>query len=185
MRKILFLSVLAVMALSCNNDNDDNAADLFLDRGLNDAPFLDPGEYIAAARFSANTMSEFQGRKLEGIEYYLINKPTQAEVRVYQGSNGNEPENLVYSASVTLEMDAESWNLHSPSSDINLTGEDLWIAIRLVHANRDQTIGCDPGPAVTNGDWFSGDGEGDWQTFRNFTNDEVNINWNIRGHVSD
>ncbi len=185
MKKVLFLFCLSLFVFSCDKDDDDLTADLVNDRGLNDAPYLLAGEYIVASRFPASEMSSFQGKKLEGIEYYLKNKPTQAEVRVYNGSTGDEPGTLVYSKSVTVEMDAESWNLHTLSDDIEITGEDMWIAVRLVLNAEDQTIGCDVGPAVTNGDWISSSTDNIWTTYREFTSPEVSINWNIRGHISN
>jgi hypothetical protein len=182
MKKLLILMTLTLIIFSCGKD-DNLTADLIKDNGLNDAPFILAGEYIVATRFSANEMSAYQGRKLTGIEYYLKNKPTQCEVQVYSGSNGNEPGTLVYSKSVTVEMDADSWNLHAPSTDIDITGEDLWLAVRIVLNNEDATIGCDVGPAVTNGDWIMSSTDNVWQTYRDFTNPTVSINWNIRGHI--
>jgi hypothetical protein len=184
MKNVLFFMFLSILAFSCGDD-DDLTADLFYDSGVNDAPFLDAGEYIAAARFPASDMSEFQGRNLEGIEYYLLNTPNQCEVRVYQGGSGTEPGTLIYNKSVTTEMEKESWNLHTPDTDVVLSGEELWIAVRVVLNDRAATIGCDPGPAVTDGDWFNSDANNQWETFRNFSGGQVNINWNIRGQVSD
>ena len=173
---------LTLVIFSCSKD-DDATTELKNDRGLNDAPFILAGEYIVATRFTASEMSSLQGRKLTGIEYYLKSTPTQCEVQVYNGSNGDEPGTLVYSKSVTVDMEADSWNLHSPSTDIELTGDDLWIAVRLVLNSEEATIGCDVGPAVTDGDWIVSSVDNVWMTYRDFTNPTVSINWNIRGQV--
>ncbi len=185
MKKILFFLTLGLFLFSCNNDDDSIAAELVLDRGLNDAPFLLPGDYVTAVRFTASDLSDFQGRQLESVEYYLRNTPNQCEVRVYTGSTGNGPETLVYSESVTVEMEANTWNSHSLSTPVDIGGEDIWLAIRLVLSAEDQTIGCDVGPAVTNGDWIVSDVNNLWATYRDFTNPTVSINWNIRGKLNE
>ncbi len=184
MKKVLFFLLLSIVAFSCEKD-DDLTADLFYDRGSNDAPALNAGEYLAAVRFPASEMQDYQGRNLEGIEYYLKETPNQCEVRVYQGGSGTEPGNLIYTKAVTTEMERDSWNLHTPDTNIELSGEELWIAVRIVLNDVGATIGCDVGPATTDGDWFNADSNNVWETFRSFTNNDVNINWNIRGHVSD
>jgi len=181
----LFFLTLTLFVFSCEKD-DDITADLINDLGLNDAPYIVAGEYIVATRFPASEMSSHQGKSLQGFEYYLANKPTQCEVRVYSGSNGDEPGNLVYSESVTAEMDSDSWNLHAPSTAIEITGEDLWLAVRIVLNAEDQTIGCDVGPAVSNGDFIFSAADNAWTSYRNFTSPStVSINWNIRGHLSN
>lgn len=184
MKRVLFFLLLSIFAFSCEDD-DDLTADLFYDRGENDAPALNAGEYLAAVRFPASEMAQFQGRNLEGVEYYLQELPNQAEVRVYQGGTGSEPGTLIYSKSLTTEMERDSWNLHTPDTDVELTGEELWIAVRIVLNDVAATVGCDVGPATADGDWFNADSNNQWETFRSFTGGDVNINWNIRGHVSN
>lgn len=183
MKKILFFLSLTLFVFSCEKDSD-LTADLIHDRGLNDAPFILPGEYILATRFTASDLNDYQGKKLEGVEYYLRSKPTQCEVRVYQGSNGDEPGDLIYSKSTTLEMESDSWNLHVIDDAIEVAGEDLWLAVRIVLSSEAATVGCDVGPAVTNGDWITSSVDDQWTTYRDFTSPEVSINWNIRGHVN-
>lgn len=185
MKKVLFLLTLGLFLFSCNNDDDAVAADLAHDRGINDAPFLLAGDYIVAARFTSSDLSNVQGKQLEAVDYYLRNTPNQCEVRVYTGTTGNGPETLVYSESVTVEMEADTWNTHNLSTPVDISGQDIWLAIRVVLADEDQTIGCDVGPAVTNGDWIVSDVNNQWTTYRDFTNPTVSINWNIRGQVSE
>lgn len=184
MKKVLLFLCLSLFIFSCKKDSEPDA-ELKLDRGSNAAPFLLAGEYIAAVRFPTSELSDFQGRKLESIEYYLQNTPTQCEVRVYSGSNGNVPDNLIYSESVTVDMEANSWNVHTIPNAINIDGDDLWIGVRIVLSAEDATIGCDVGPAVTNGDWFLSDANNTWTTYRDFTSPQVSINWNIRGKLSE
>lgn len=181
MKKHLLFLLLSVFLFACNND-EDLANELSYDRGENDAPFLDAGEYIAAALFPASTVSDYQGQALGSIEYYLVNTPTQCELRVYQGTSNGEPVDLVYSATVTTEMEANSWNEHTLPTPLSIDGDDLWISVRFVLNDRDQTIGCDVGPASNNGDWILSV-NGGWETFRSFTANQVNINWNIRGNI--
>jgi len=67
-----------------------------------------------------------------------------------------------------------------------LSGNDLWISIEAAHIQTIRSVGCDTGPAVSNGDWIYASAVGEWQTFRDYTTNTgnpVNINWNIRGIV--
>ena len=61
--------------------------------------------------------------------------------------------------------------------DIDLTDQDIWVAVQFSHIDQQATLGCDPGPAVEDGDWILNGGG--WQTLRGLSA-EVNINWNIR-----
>jgi len=53
--------------------------------------------------------------------------------------------------------------------------------VAFTNAVSQPTVGCDPGPAVPDGDWLYSSADGQWmalsQRFR------VSINWNIRGTV--
>ena len=184
MKKLLFFLSLSLLIISCQKDDDD-VVTLRHDSGLNAAPFLLAGEYILASRYTANDLSSYQSRKLDGVQFYLQNTPNQCEVRVYSGSNGDEPGSLVYSENVTVDMTANSWNEHLLSTPVDITGDDLWIAVWIRLNAEEATVGCDVGPAVTNGDWISSDTDNLWTTYRDFTSPQVSINWNIRGIVSE
>ena len=51
-------------------------------------------------------------------------------------------------------------------------------------------MGCDAGDARANGDWMLGEGETEWKTYRDLstnptTGENVDVNWNIRGILSE
>ena len=46
-----------------------------------------------------------------------------------------------------------------------------------------QAMGCDAGPSISGGDWMWQESDGEWQTFRERSTD--NINWNIRASMTD
>ena len=147
------------------------------------APLLPGNTYEAGVRFTSAETQEIQGGKLIEVYYYLLEKPASCAIRIYRKSTADGPEILAYSAATTNEINAQSWNKHTLATPIDIGQEDLWIAVRLQHSGQQQTIGCDPGPSHINGDWLFDSEDGQWTKLVDRSNNEVNINWNIRGVV--
>jgi hypothetical protein len=184
----LSISLFAITFSSCNDDDDDtnvNNAEFGYDLGPNTAPFFGIGVHEAAARFNSTVTSPFVGQKLDRVEFYLVNTPSNTKVVIYDEGTATQPGPQLYSADVTVDVNANSWNIHTISQDIDITGRDLWIAIEFTHPDERNTIGCDVGPANVNGDLVLEGSELNWMTYRNFTDNVVDINWNIRGYVGE
>ena len=110
-------------------------------------------------------------------------KPQSAEIRIYGEGSPSFPGTLLYAAVVTDQIRTLQWNEHTLSTPVDMTGDDLWISVALTHASEQQSIGCDSGPNVANGDWLFQSADGQWDTYRNRTGESVN--WNIRGKISE
>lgn len=145
------------------------------------APVLTAGRYEGAARFPASRMSGFAGRELIQVRFYTVQRPNQCTVKIYGRLNNQNPGDLLYSAPVSTSEN--SWNVHNLPTPLPLTGEEIWISIELVLSSNLATLGCDPGPAVTNGDWLYDNSDSDWIPLSQRTT--IDINWNIRGVVSE
>ena len=186
MKKYLFLFLaISFTLVSCEKDEDPiTELELHLDGPNQSAPFFDPGTYEAAARFTANYTREYEGKNLEAVEFYLAELPDQCEVRIYDIGSATEPGDLLYSAEIT-NLGSNAWNKHTLNTPLELSGDDLWISIKVTTDERSNIMGCDPGPANSNGDWTFSSEDNAWQTYRDRTNNIVNINWNIRGDVAD
>jgi len=180
----LFLSF-SFALFNCNSDDesDSNGAELILDRGPSSAPIFEAGTHQAAARFPRSITSNFVGQTLDRVEFYLVNVPSNTFIRVYGEGSGDAPGTILYESNVTSEVTANSWNSHTLSEEIILSSNELWLAIEFTHSDSRNTMGCDVGPAVTNGDWVLEGSQSAWRTFRDFTSNAVSINWNIRGFV--
>lgn len=176
---IFALSVLTILFSSCGADD---AYELSYDGSNNDAPLLQAGTYVGAARFPASSFADRVGETLETIEFYLKDVPTSAEVVVFSGGTESVPGTEIYSSAVTLSVNGNAWNLHTLSSTITLGTEDLWLGLRFTQDGDAQVLGCDVGPANDNGDKFQSF-SGDWVTLRDFSTGTVDINWNIKGYV--
>jgi len=186
------LSILALTILlsfsSCKEEEPDlpfvgTDYELRYDGGNDTAPPLAPGNYETGIRFLANDEGNVAGVELFAVRYFIRNKPNEAELNVYSGG-GSAPETLIYSESITSEINSNSWNDHTLVSPVVLDGEDLWITISYNQDDGDRVIGCDSGPRASGGDWHFDGQDNEWRTFVNWTGGE-SINWNIRGQIKE
>lgn len=183
------LTVLAGICLflfACESDPDgpvlpDNLISLNHDDDNVDAPSLPANSYEAGVRFPASQMNTYAGDRLMEANFYVEEIPSSCVLQVYVRSDSNTPDSLVYSANVQGELRAGQWNSHELSTPYELTGEDLWITLAFSHTGQQRTIGCDPGPAVTNGDWLLDAADDLWIPLSQRA--ALNINWNIRGAI--
>ncbi len=145
------------------------------------APYLGEGTYEGAARFSRSRMSALAEKELVEIEFYMLDKPEACRVKVYARGTGTSPGTLLYSADIVRELQPQAWNTHSLQTPLTLSGDDLWISIEFRHANRIRSLGCDPGPAIADGDWLFSKADDEWLPLSQRSS--ADINWNIRGLV--
>ncbi len=179
---ILF-SLLCLMAFAtCSDDDTQDSADLKYDGQNFSAPLFTDSAIEAGCRFPSNLTSNFTGQNLTEVQFYIMQVPTTCELLIYDQGTSSTPGTLLYERDLSSSIQADGWQSHNLGTPIELTGEDLWINIKVSHTGSQQSIGCDQGPALQNGDWMRLD-NGGWQTLRNYSNNEVNINWNIRGFV--
>lgn len=179
MNKLLpFFLGLILITISCGEDRTTEFT-LRHDGENESAPLLDPDIYEAAARFPASVTSDFTGLNLTEVSYYVAATPLQTSLKIYEGGTTNVPGQVIYEAQLTGNITQNTFNTHVLSQPIEMTGADLWISIRFRLNRQLQTIGCDPGPAVTDGDWLYQESDGQWIPLSQRT--AININWNIRG----
>ena len=187
MKKVLLLFLsFAFLWTACNEDEITLPdPDLNYDGPNQSAPFLPAGTHEAAARFPVAQTGPFAGRNLVAVDFYLQDLPDRCVLRIYGPGNDSEPGNVLYQQDVTSGIAANAWNRYNLTSPIPITGEDLWISLLVQHNSRLASVGCDPGPAAENGDWLLVGGQNAWQTLRQYSNNGININWNIRGFVGN
>ena len=145
------------------------------------APNLPAATYEAAARFPAAQITALAGGVLVEVEFYIQFLPTSATLKVYDAGTSTSPGALLYSADVTASVTQTAWTTHVLATPVAIAGGDLWIAIEFTHAVSQRVIGCDPGPAVPDGDWLYSSADGMWTPFNQRF--PVSVNWNIRGIV--
>lgn len=189
MKKLLLLTMaIAFLAIGCQDDDESTV--LRYDGDNSSAPLLDEDVYQAAVRFPTSLTSPYEGLKLTEVEFYILDEPGSCEIIIYGEGNSTSPGTRLYSSGL-LSVDNSSWNTHVLPSPLTLTGDDLWISVEFSHGGTSRTVGCDPGPAVTNGDFIFSTITGQWQTLRAFTianagaDAEVSINWNVRGILEE
>lgn len=179
------LGLLSLLALSACQKEDESpvSSGLSYDGPNASGPLLLAGNFEAAARFPASETSAFQGQRLREVTWFMGVLPASCKVRVYGPGNGNEPGSLLYSADVTDRVQVPAWNTHELRDPIPIDGQELWISIAFTHPATQQSIGCDAGPNVPDGDWLFSSNDNQWRTYIQRTGESVN--WNIRGIVGE
>ena len=147
-----------------------------------DAPTLGAGSYEAAARFTPVKIGTLVGKTIKEIRYFILTNPDSIKVKLYGPLNETTPGNLLYSADVTDSAKASKWNTHTLTQAITLKNEDIWLSIEFKLSGSRKTIGCDPGPALIDGDWLFYSMDGNWTPFSRRTG--TSINWTMRLNVS-
>ena len=145
-----------------------------------DAPQLPANTYEAAVRFTASDLGIAVGGKLQEVHYFIQAPPDELEVRIYTGGT-DTPGRLLYQQDVSRTIRASAWNQHTLPNPLTLNNDDLWIALRFRHRIDQRTLGCDPGPAVRDGDWLLDAADNSWLPLRQRA--PISINWNIRAAV--
>lgn len=185
MKKIALLFLGALVFLSCDNDDLDFVYDpgrMHYDSGLFTAPFLPAGTAEAAAKFPPKILDLYEGRQIDAIELAIYDIPESCSLIIYGDGSGSVPGPVIYQEDIRAGLEANKWNTITLPSPITIPDEgDLWIAIRSVHPNSLQVIGCDPGPSKENGDWLYESSDGLWRSFLDRGGDD--INWNIRAVI--
>ena len=181
------LLAVSLVNLNCGKDNavtdpgSEAALSLHYDAGQLSSPTLAAGAYEAAARFTSVQIGDWAGRTITEVQYYIANPPENCRVKIYGANDSNSPGTELYAAEVTSTTSANQWNVHKLTQGVKLTSTDIWISIAFSHSTARATIGCDPGPAVKDGDWLYATSDNAWQPLSNRT--PISINWNIRGIV--
>ena len=183
---LLMLSLL--LALSCNRSDPAPQPEppqvvIHYDAENRTAPNLPGSTYEAAIRLGPEVLADVQGGTLQAVYYFFRDLPETATIKVYRGTVDNAPATEVYSGIVSNDLQENSWHTHTLTSPVALDGEDIWVAVRFGHGGLLRSIGCDPGPAVTDGDWLYDSLDGLWRTFRQ-RSPGADINWNIRAVVA-
>lgn len=187
--RALGVAVLAVCLASCDEEKKKDPVDpgplppgtLHYDAGNLSAPNLAAGAYEAGARFTSTQIGSLAGQKLTEVQYFIFTPAELCSVKVYGPSSASEPGATLYAADVTNDAQARQWNAHKLAQPVTLASTDLWICVEFTNAVGQPTVGCDPGPAVQDGDWLYSSADGQWMPLsQRFP---VSINWNIRGTV--
>lgn len=183
--RLLALAVALATVPACDNGGNDEMMPqaggpilLHYDGPHDASPLLAGGTtYEAAARFPSSGISSLAGAKLTAVQFYIQSVPDSCRVKIYDAGTAGTPGALLYEQDVTTAVAGASWNTHALTSDVTLSGDDLWISIEFRDTSTQPTIGCDPGPAVPDGNWLYRSSTLTWNPFT------VSINWNVRGVV--
>jgi len=145
MKYLMSLTSLIIVALlftACKDDGADFT--LKYDGANNTAPQLPASTYESGVMFPASFEGNDAGNELYGIELYIEQIPTTAQIRVYL--NDTTDDELVYRKSILTEINSNNWMTHSLEAPVVLDGTDLWITLLYEQQQDVQVLGCDSGP---------------------------------------
>lgn len=188
MKKLSWLLVL-VLALplffaACNDDDDKPELSNVLQ--YDGAPFSGPelpfGEHTFAVRFGEDELKDYIGKSLEEVTFYAGEQPEQTFVVVYGAGTNSTPGDELYRARIN-NLALPDWNDHKLANPIEITGDDLWLAVEVLHLGFQRSVGCDAGPNQADGDWLFRADDPEWKSFSASTPESVN--WNIRGKIAE
>lgn len=180
------LFALGIIISGCTKDEDPIivGSRMSYDGDNNTSPFLPAGPYEAAAHFPISNIPEAEGRELVAVQFNAYEVPNEyGFIKVYASNGSNTPGVELYDQEISGEIIANQWNTHTLTTPVPIDGNGIWISFAFSHLGQQQTIGCDAGPGVSNGDWMFDGSDNRWQTFRVRTGES--INWNIRGVLSN
>ena len=187
--RALAVGVLVLSLANCDEEKKNAPVDpgplppgtLHYDSGNLSAPSLAAGTYEAGARFTSTQIGTMAGRKLIEVRYFIFTPAEVCSVKVYGPSSASEPGAALYAADVTDDAQGNQWNTHTLAQPVTLASTDLWICVEFSNSVGQPTVGCDPGPAVQDGDWLHSSADGEWKPLSQRFG--ISINWNIRGIV--
>ena len=170
MRLFTLFLLLVLSVFSCSDEDPPELTNLLHHDTENfSSPFLDKGTHTLAVKFDAQDLAYFEGKFLEEIHFYVLTVPANAVIELYGEGDFSTPGSLIISENIGSNMQAQSWNALILDTPIEITSEELWIGITVTHNSNINSIGCDRGPRVENGDWFREDGNTSYESFRDFT----------------
>lgn len=169
---------------SCTPDNVNTT--LHYDGDNFSAPDFPVGDHSFCVKFLSNKLQEFNGKTLDRIGFYVVSPPEKVIINLYnQNSASLQPQGMIYSRELT-DFIPNQWNFHSVENElIPSDNEVFWVEVISTHNSTIGSIGCDQGPAIENGDIFFQDGFSEYITYRDFTNQQASINWNIRAYFNE
>jgi len=179
-----FVALAILFLAACSNDSGSNSNLLSFDGDNVSAPELAVGAHELAVQFTADELSGRIGKKLTQIEAFLAPGAVSYKMVVHGPGTDVSPGPIIWEKNITSNVDSQGWIIVNLDSPIEITGEDLWLGVKVVHIQAGQTIGCDSGPRHDGGDWIWDDTSQTWETFLHQTTTEL-VNWNIRGHLED
>ena len=179
------LFVLALFSFASCGDDDSGGSDSYLlsyDGANDSAPPLEAGIHVLAVRFPSDELKNHIGKKLIEIEAYVDVGAVSYKALVMDKGTSNSPGSTIREVDFSNNVNTRKWVIVE-IDPLEITGEDIWIGVEVVHDQTAFTVGCDAGPRREDGDWIWDSNNNTWQSFLSLSGD--GINWNIRGHLED
>jgi hypothetical protein len=137
------------------------------------------GTFHVSAYWPASTMGQYSGMKLDAVEIFVYDAPTSMTLKIFGAGTPTTPGALLHSQPIAAA--AQTWVMTDLTSQVDITGADIWIGYEVTHTAGTFCAGVDPGPAVAGfGDMISLAG-GAYESMS--ISYGLNYNWNIAGYL--
>ena len=196
MNKSIVMVLALAMLISCQKDDPVISREplpntLHFDGENQSAPVFAQGVSYAGVRFSSAEVERLghEGKSMTSVQYFIAEPPDYLKLLIFadNGQRRDEPGDVIYDHVFTAgEINGNAWNEHTLATVTPIPSQGVWIVFEVDAGDLNlAVIGCDPGPRHPEGDvygLFGGDNPG-WFTFFDFSDQTVDINWNIRAIV--
>ncbi len=151
---------------------------LHYDNGFINAVGLNNGGYYyASVRFPSSITTLYSGYTMESVEVYINDVPLNSKLYIWGKGSSSAPGYVLHEQPFTPL--ANSWNTITLTRPIVLSTQDIWVGYSTTHVYNKPPSGCDDGPQVPDGCWFSTNGT-QWMHLYDLG---LSYNWNIRALV--
>lgn len=177
----VLLLALPFFFIACGDNEDEFSNVLFYDNDNFSGPLLGAGTHELAVRFTEVELADYIGKNLVEASFFVGTAPSGLQLIVYGEGTADAPGSVLYGPVNINGVFTGERNTHIITDPVEITGEDIWISMRVTHDQAQQSIGCDAGPNKAGGDWLYRADDPQWLPFSQRTTESVN--WNIRGFV--
>ncbi len=144
----------------------------------NSVGLVSGGTFYVAARFPSSLVAMLAGSSIHSVDVYIGPAPVSATLMIWGQGTTTTPGDILYQRLFNAVED--SWNTVLLNNPQLLSGDDIWVGLKIQNDPGVYPAGCDGGPSNMEGNWISNDGIV-WEHISQYG---IAGNWNIRASVA-
>jgi hypothetical protein len=140
--------------------------------------------FSVASRYSSDDLTNFVGRYLRKVEFYINDtlKVSNLTVNVWKGGSFGNGGTQIYSKDVTSQIQYNNWTTHTLDQAIKIeAGQEYWVGYTILEPKKVYAAAIDRGPMKPGkGAWLLSSGT--WSQLKDL-NSSLDYNFMVRGIV--